>query len=116
VRQHDRDGGAHRCDRELEVAIEEKRSRGLCRVPSIRPAAGYVTASAKTQHENGNDDRGRIDRVAKDVAEDADPDDLIDQSADAGEEKKKVKQTFRINRPARCGELRARSNKKPDLR
>jgi hypothetical protein len=37
-----------------------------------------------------------IDRVAEDVAEHANPDDLVNQSADAGEEEEKVEQELRI--------------------
>src|SRR4029434_6143957 len=95
-RAYQRDGCAHRCDHQLEVSVGEKRSRRLGRVPSIRPAAGEVTARTKAQHEDGDNERGRIDRVAEDVAENADPDDLVGQPADAGAEEKKVKQTFRI--------------------
>jgi len=50
-------------------------------------------ADAEPQHEHRDDDGGGIDGVAEDVAEDADPDDLVDEAAEAGQEEEEIDQT-----------------------
>jgi hypothetical protein len=61
-------------------------------VAAVGPGAHHVAADTKTEHEHRDDDGRRIDRVAENVAEDTYPDDLIDQAADAGEEKEEINQ------------------------
>ena len=78
---------AQRGNRQLEVAVRAQRPHRVRRRiadPTIAPAE--IAAGAEAQHEHRDDQRRGIDGVAEDVAEDADPDDLVDQSADAGEE------------------------------
>ncbi len=59
-------------------------------VAPIRPHAGEIAAHAEPAHEDGDDERGGVDGVAEDIAELADPDDLIDETAGPGAEEQRV--------------------------
>ena len=78
-----------------EVNFEEEAKALDLNNLEAEPVAREVTAGAQSQHEDRHHHRCGIDRVAEDVAEDADPDDLVDQSAEAGAEKKKVEHVRR---------------------
>lgn len=49
--------------------------------------ADYMTAEPEAQHERADDDEGRIDGIAENQSGLPDPDDLVDETADAGNEK-----------------------------
>ena len=81
--QQRRDAKPHYADDQLDVAIHsEQRLRLLCVAP-IRPRAGDEAADAEPQHEYGDHQGRRIDRVPEHVAKHADPDDLVDQTTGA---------------------------------
>ena len=46
-----------------------------------------MTAEPEAQHERADDDEGRIDGIAENQSGLPDPDDLVDETADAGNEK-----------------------------
>jgi hypothetical protein len=74
------------------VAIGTEEGVWLGRVPSVGPAPNEVAASAKSQHEDGDDEGGGVNGVAENVAELPDPDDLIDKAAEARQEEEEVDQ------------------------
>ena len=62
------------------------------RVASIRPGAGKVAAGAEPEHEHRDDQGRRVHGVSEHVAEDTDPDDLIDQAAQARAEEQEIQE------------------------
>jgi hypothetical protein len=90
VRQERGDAQPHQSDDELHVRVGAHQRLGLCRIPAIGPRSDEVAAGAKPRHEHGDHERGRVDRVAEDVAERPHPDDLVDQTADARAEEEQV--------------------------
>ena len=93
----------HRADGQLEGAVRAKqqiRAGGSGagvnrRRPEIGPPAGEIATGTQPHHEHGDDQRRGVHRVAEHVAEHADPDDLVDQAAETGEEKEEVDQEGR---------------------
>ena len=61
-------------------------------VPPIGPRPNEIAACTKPQHEDRHDNRSGVDGVAKDVTEHPHPDDLVNESADAGEEEEEIDQ------------------------
>ena len=61
-------------------------------VPLIRPRPDYTTADAEAEHEDRDDQRSRVDSVAEDVAEGADPYHLVNESAHSGREEREINQ------------------------
>ena len=60
--------------------------------PPVGPAPNEVAASTESQHEDGHDKRSRVDGVAEDVAEGADPYHLVNESAHSGREEREINQ------------------------
>ena len=89
MRQDEREPQAEACEHGFRVRVEPDQPRRPRPAVPIGPHAGEVAAGAEPEHEHGDDDRRRVHRVAEDVAELADPGDLVDQAADAGEEKRR---------------------------
>ena len=88
--QQDGDAERQHADREFDHGEHSKEvSPGGVR--PVRTGPRCVAANTQAQHENRGDDGGRIDRVTEDVGEYADPDDLVNQRAGAGEEKQQKK-------------------------
>jgi len=56
------------------------------RSSSIGPEADDIAAGTQTEHEDGDDKRCGVDGRAERGAELADPDDLIDETGEAGKE------------------------------
>ncbi len=90
MREDERDHKAHRRNRDLEESVRAQRPIGMRSVLPVRPRARQVAAGTESQHEDCHHDRGGIDGVSEDVPEDADPDDLVDQSAEAGTEEQEI--------------------------
>ena len=61
-------------------------------VPPIRPRSDDTAADAEAEHEDRDDKRSRVDGVAEDVAEGADPYYLVDESAHSGREEREINQ------------------------
>ena len=77
---------------ELDISIGAQQRLGLDRVSPIGPCPDEIAAGAKTEHEDRDDERRGMDGVAEDVAEDTDPDDLVDQPADSRAEEEEIQQ------------------------
>ena len=96
--------GQDQCDRQPEerqhrLGIRvgpEQPLTGL--VVPIGPDAGDIAAHAEPQHEDGDDERGGMNRIAEGVAELTYPSQLIDEPADARAEEEKVEE--RVAHPA----------------
>jgi len=89
MRERERDRGAKDSDEHLETGIETdepcgppRRSREA-KSGAVGEHAKQVGARAQAEHEDGDDDRRRIHRVAVDLAELPDPHHLVDQAAHA---------------------------------
>ena len=72
-------------DGQLDIGVGAKQRDVVAGngVPAIGRASKDVAPGTQPQHEDGDDDRRRIHGVPEHVAEDADPDDLIDEPAEA---------------------------------
>ncbi len=98
VREDERNRETHRRNRDLEVTVRAQRRVGVRGIPPVRPRARKVAARAQPQHEDCDHDRCGIHGVAEDVAEDADPDDLVNQSAEAGAEEEEIQHELPISK------------------
>ena len=83
VRQEHGDGKTHQADGQLEIAVRLEQRLGPGGVTPICPCSNDPAADAQAQHEHCDYEGGGVHGVAEDIAEHADPDDLIDQSAEA---------------------------------
>ena len=90
MRKRQGDGESQESDQQFEISVREEQRTGFAGVPSISPSTGKVAARAESEHEDGNDKRRGIHRVPEDIPENTDPDNLIDEPADAREEKQYV--------------------------
>jgi len=70
-------------DGELKERIGAQRTRH-----AVAPAAEGIAADGEAAHEGGQGDRYREGRVAEDGRELAQPDDLVEERGDAGEEER----------------------------
>src|SRR5688500_9581773 len=92
MRQQQRDRETKGRERYIEEHVCSEQRPRLRLVPPIRPRTDNIATDAEPKHEDGDDDGGGVDGVAKDVPEDADPDDLVDEATKAGEEEEEVDQ------------------------
>ncbi len=96
VRQRERNRETKHRHHEFNEAVRAKQRFRRALVSPVGPGADEVAARPEAQHEDGDDQRGRVDGVAEEVAELADPDDLIDEAANAGKEKEKKEHGARV--------------------
>src|SRR2546428_13476498 len=90
MRQQRRNAEPDHSDEQLDVAVHPQQRLPRFRVPPVSPRARDKAADAESQHEYGDHEGRRVDRVAEDVSEHTDPDHLIDQAADAGKEEQEI--------------------------
>ena len=83
-------------DDEFHDAIRAQQRFGLVLIASIGPSPDDDAAAAEPEHEDGDDERRGLDGGAEDVPELADPDDLVDESADPGQEEQNEEHPGRI--------------------
>ena len=84
--QGEGDEQAEHSDDQLHAAIRDDERAAPIVVTTVSPPSAQVGADTEAGHEDGDDQGGRVDRVAEDVAELANPDHLIDEAARPGEE------------------------------
>src|SRR3954468_14403154 len=89
-RESDGDRRAQSGDDEFHDAIWAQQRFGLVLIPPIGPSPDDGAAAAEAEHEDGDHERRGLDGGAEDVPELADPDDLVDQAADARAEKQEI--------------------------
>ena len=92
MRQQQRDTEAQRGDDQFEASVRSQQRAAPRGVSHVCPDAGHIAADAEPKHEHGDDERRGMDGVAEDVAELTDPDDLVNQSAQARAEEEEVDQ------------------------
>ena len=116
MRQRQRDGQPEEGHSELDLPVRAKQRARLACVAPVRPRAYQPASSAQAEHEHGHDERSRLDGVAEDVAEGADPHYLVDEPAHPGREEREIDQApnlelepeSQLHRPRRVREIGAR--------
>src|SRR5580704_13872501 len=92
VRQQEGNREPKARNQELDDSICAQQRLGRLQVATVGPAADQIAPGAETQHEERDDQGGGMDGRAEDGAELADPDNLVDQTADAGTEEEEIEQ------------------------
>ena len=75
---------------QLEERIAFEPEGGVVAGTTIAPCPGQISTEPEPSHEHRGDDRCGVHCIAEDIAELADPDDLVDQTARAGNEENQV--------------------------
>src|ERR1700682_2517748 len=95
VRKHEGNRESKARNQEFDEPIRAQQRLGRVQVATVGPAAEQIAPGAETEHEQGDDQGRGVDGRPEDVAELADPDDLVDETADAGTEKEEIEERRR---------------------